>query len=173
MKRNILVSLMIIGAVAALVSGATFSAFSDSATVSSGTLTTGTVEVTLGSESFTWDPTTCESAPLNSNFSCSDDITVTYLGTLAATVNITGTVTESTAGCFAVDWSPGGDWTAVTGDIGAVAGADLLITTPASQTGAITVTVTLDPSVDQSSLTCQGATISLTLTVAAEEELPT
>jgi predicted ribosomally synthesized peptide with SipW-like signal peptide len=163
MKRNILVSLMIIGAVAALISGATFSAFTDDQTVT-GTLTTGTVDVSLGeSETLNWTPTACDS-PIGSQTVCTSTINVTYTG-LSALLDFN--LSFDSGSCFdvAMTWSHGPEVRN--------GASPQVITGPAilAQDGTLTVTVQV-ANLEQSSLdACQDTTINLTLVVTASEDV--
>jgi len=166
MKRNILVSLMIIGAVAALISGATFSAFNDTETVD-GTVSAGTVTVDLsptGEGGLTWTP--CAEDNLGSEEECTSTVAVDYTGSLAANLDFALTITD-TGSCFQVSmaWAGGS-----------------AVTTPAPMVlGPVTavdddlvITVLIDPSLlsDQEALNaCQGADLILSLLVTATEDV--
>ena len=169
MKRNILVSLMIIGAVTALISGATFSAFNDTAEVTS-TLTTGTVDVSLADGSdvdagtFTWNPCTEGAVNLGSLSECLSTVAIYYDGTLSA--ELLFELTTDNAGCFVVsmDWNDGGPVSApVNLSLGPVTAED----------GVLLVSVELNGALDQDALNlCQDTDLDLTLLVTATEVLP-
>jgi predicted ribosomally synthesized peptide with SipW-like signal peptide len=162
MKRNILVSLMIIGAVAALVSGATFATFTDSATVTD-TITTGTVNISLDAESdsdtgtFSWDP--CTQSPLNvgSLEPCESTVEIFYNGTLNAELTFAIVPTGAT-GCFGISMG----WDGAT----PVEGLSLGPVPADSASLVVSVMVTDDGEA------CQGVDLGLELTVTATEVLP-
>lgn len=131
MKRSVLVSLMLIGAVIAVVAGAsTFSAFMDSATGTSDMVTAGTVDVVVNSETddvfdWTWSTGThCnpgKMAPPSGAFTgdvCTQQLTINNAGTLAFTYTVAAKVEDdedpaNLASCFKVylarpDGSTGG-----------------------------------------------------------------
>jgi predicted ribosomally synthesized peptide with SipW-like signal peptide len=158
MKRSILLSLLVIGAVAAMVSGASFSVFSDTESAS-GTVTAGTVQVDLtptGTGSLVWSGAGCPS-PLGSGDTCTANVAVNYAGNLAATFAMTLGAVESEPGCYTVSgtWDPdppGGSTT------------PLPIASTAAADGTVAITVTLSgPN------SCQGDTVDVTLTVTATE----
>ena len=174
MKRSILVSLMIIGAVAALISGATFSAFTDTETIE-GTITAGNVDVDLdGATSLAFTPAPCPS-PIGSETVCTTIITVNYTGSLAATLDMSLAFTPSDASCFAVSlaWDGSGiDPAPATGGTGTLSLLDQL-----AENGTVTVTVQIDSAnlllTSQAALdACQDATTNImTLTVVATETI--
>ena len=159
MKRSILLSLLIIGAVAAMVGGASFSAFTDQESAS-GTVTAGTVQVGLtptGSGSLTWTGTGCP-GPIGTGDTCTSTVDVDYTGNLAATMDLVLTDNDA-AGCFNVS----GTWTA---DDGTPTGAALDQTGVTAEDGTVSVSVQLAPSAPNS---CQGASVDVTLTVTTTE----
>jgi predicted ribosomally synthesized peptide with SipW-like signal peptide len=163
LKRNILFSLMIIGAIAALISGATFSAFTDSAEVT-GSITAGNVQVdTNDTTTLAWNPTAdCPASTpttfLGSGDSCTSTVPVDYTGNLPASMSFLLTW-ESSGDCFEVSASFGS--TPFTGE-----GSQLSLEVAAAADGQVTVTVGLPGDAPNS---CQSATISLTLTVTTTE----
>ena len=162
MKRSILLSLMIIGAVAAMISGATFSAFTDSDDAT-GTLTTGNVNVTLGnSESFSFSPS-CTN-PIGSDDICTSTVAVTYGGTNSLPASLALDLAfNNPESCFVVglSWSGGGS------DSGA---SPQQVPVASAASGTATVTVQVNNSLNQTALNgCQDETITLTLTVTATE----
>ena len=171
MRRNILFSLMMIGAVAALVSGATFSFFTDSANVT-GSITAGNVQVGVGSATLSW--TGCPSATpttsgvLGSTNTCTSTVSVDYTGNLAATMVLDVAFTQSPSTsptCFQVglSWSGGGTPANGTSSPQAVSGL-----TAADGTATVTVAVRSDLTQEQLNA-CQGVAINLTLTVTTTE----
>jgi predicted ribosomally synthesized peptide with SipW-like signal peptide len=165
MKRSILISLMIIGAVAAMISGATFSAFTDSDDVT-GTLTTGNVTVSVGnSDSFNFSPSCTD--PIGSYDVCTSTVAVTYGGTNSLPASLAlDLVFDNPESCFVVglSWSGGGS------DSGA-SPQQVLVASAAS--GTATVTVQVNNSLDQLTLNgCQDEIINLTLTATATELPP-
>ena len=164
MKRNILFSLMMIGAVAALISGATFSAFTDSATVT-GSITAGNVQVGIGQETLSWSGTDCPgsaSAIIGSGDDCTSSATVDYTGNLPATMDLVLVSTPSVTGCFTVTatWSVGSQ-----SFVAGVANTIQLLNVTAED-GTVSVTVSLPTNAPNN---CQSATLGLNLTVSTEE----
>ena len=170
MKRSILVSLMIIGAVAALVSGATFSVFTDTETAT-GTITAGNVDVNLdGAATLVFDPTVDCGAVIGSTTVCTEIITVNYIGTLLASLGMTLDWTPTAAPeCFAVDL----DWLGASTDSDSDSGKGgaLAVADTTAESGTVTVTVQIDPLLTGVDLDdCQNATTgTMTLTVVATE----
>jgi predicted ribosomally synthesized peptide with SipW-like signal peptide len=159
-----LFSLMMIGAVAALISGATFSAFTDSATVT-GSITAGNVQVGFQETgNLNWNPSaTClEPTPgvniLGSGDSCTSTVNVDYTGNLAASMVLTLTWTE-TSPCFQVTASFGATPLAS-------GGGGLTLNVANAADGQVSVTVALPSNAADS---CQNAQISLSLTVTTTE----
>lgn len=184
MKRNILFSLMMIGAVASLIAGASFSAFTDSDTLT-GTITAGNVQVSIGGPgTLSWSPQTegtCNATgqtstptPIGSDDVCVSTVNVDYSGNLDAhmIVGLVFTPTVGPAGCFVVDlaWNP----TVGTGDDSTDGASPLELVVPVAGDGVLTVTVRIDPDLPDggegaNTSTCQNASINLTLTVTATE----
>ena len=171
MKRNILVSLMIIGAVTALISGATFSAFNDTAEVTS-TLTTGTVNVSLADGSdvdagtFTWNPCTEGAVNLGSLSECLSTVAIYYDGTLSA--ELLFELSTDNTGCFVLymNWNDGPGEVSTSAD-------ELSFGPVDAEDGALLVSVELNGALDQDALNlCQGTDLNLTLLVTATEVLP-
>lgn len=171
MRRNILFSLMMIGAVAALVSGATFSAFTGTANVT-GSITAGKVTVGLGSETLSWTncltPTPTTSGLLGSANTCTSQVQVNYTGNLAATMVLKVEWTQSAttpANCFQVgaSWSAGGS-------AGPSTTSPVQVTGLTAANGTATVTVAIASGLSQANLdACQNVGINLTLTVTTTE----
>lgn len=171
MKRNILFSLMMIGAVAALISGATFSAFTDSAQVT-GTITAGNVDVSFGETTvFNWTPDlSCPESPagsalVRSGTTCTSTVNVIYSGTITAKMTLTLGWTGTNSSCFNV--------TAQYGATAFINGPDPAplehVVNPVTPgTYPVTVTVGLPAGAAN---TCQNATINLTLTVTTTDAL--
>jgi predicted ribosomally synthesized peptide with SipW-like signal peptide len=170
---------MIIGAVVALISGATFSTFTDSAFIS-GSINAGTVYVNAlsGQEdtTFTWSGTSCP-GPLNSGASCTSTVNVSYDGTLAATMDIDLSYVEfieppesegqPPSTCFTIS----AVWSATDGDPAEEALTEgqesLSLTGLTAESGTLSVQVTL---IDNDG--CQGASVSLFLDITTTEDLP-
>jgi predicted ribosomally synthesized peptide with SipW-like signal peptide len=156
---------MIIGAIAALISGATFSAFTDSATVT-GSITAGNVQVdTNDTTTLVWNlsetcPASTPTTVIGSGDSCTSTVPVDYTGNLPASMSLLLTWEESTQGCFTVDASFG------TTEFVSGEGSQLSLEVAAAADGVVTVTVGLPEDAPNS---CQSATISLTLTVTTTE----
>jgi predicted ribosomally synthesized peptide with SipW-like signal peptide len=153
-----LLSLLVIGAVAAMVGGASYSAFTDSESAS-GTVTAGSVAVDLsptGSGSLVWSGAGCPS-PLGQGDSCTADVAVDYTGNLAATFDMSLVATESEPGCYTVGgvWDPNPPGAPTTA---------LPTSTAVAEDGTVAITVTLT-----GGNSCQGETASVTLTVTATE----
>jgi predicted ribosomally synthesized peptide with SipW-like signal peptide len=170
-KRNILFSLMMIGAVAALISGATFSAFTDTANIT-GSITAGNVQVGFGQTgNLSWNPSATCSQPagtpvLGSTGSCTSTVTVNYTGNLPADMDLSLAFTQSAvtpSPCFLVElsWSGGGE------DSGTTSPVELTDLTAANGTATVTVSLAELSQVNQDA--CQSIGISLTLTVTTTE----
>jgi predicted ribosomally synthesized peptide with SipW-like signal peptide len=113
MRRSIIVSLLVVGAVAAMVSGASFSVFSDTESAS-GTVTAGTVALDDGGvETFLIDfPSPSCPGPMGVGDICNNGVpgvsggyVLTYTGTLDAHVALSLSTVESShpgAACFTV-----------------------------------------------------------------------
>ena len=178
MKRNILFSLMMIGAVASLIAGASFSAFTDSDSLQ-GTITAGNVQVSIGGPGeLSWDSTEACPGPIGSEDICTSTVDVNYSGNLDAylTANLAFTPVDdgTPAGCFLVGltWDPS---VGTIGDSTDGTSSPLELLVPQAQDGVLTITVQIDPDLPDSSEggpsneSCQDAAIDLDLTVTATE----
>jgi predicted ribosomally synthesized peptide with SipW-like signal peptide len=117
--RRILLSMMVIGAVAAMVSGASFSAFTDEESAS-GQVQAGTVQIDDGGVGTLVLSTGAGGCPDNmgSGDTCSivnspglPGYAINWTGSLDAHIAISLDVVESVAGCFMVTGTAGSDAT--------------------------------------------------------------
>ena len=159
---------MIIGAVSAMISGATFSAFTDEETAT-GSLSTGNVFVSLGgSDNLSFTPCT---DPIGSDEVCTATVNVTYGGANSLPALLDFDLEWGATSCFAVELEWDGSGAAVS-DSGTA--SPLGIADQTAESGVVTITVevrNVGTGFDQAALNaCQDATTgTMTLTVTATE----
>lgn len=161
MKRSIIMSMLVIGALATLIGAGTWATFTDSGTAT-GDVTAGTVNVVLNSDTsddveLAFEPGTDPECPANMAFgeTCTAALTVANAGSLSVTYAVT--VVDSAADCFTsvLDIEAALEAGDEEGDADHDAGD--------SHSG--TVTTTLDSDAEA----CQGATNTVTVTVDATQ----
>ncbi len=165
MKRSIIMSMLVIGALATLIGAGTWATFTDSGTAT-GDVTAGTVDVVLNDDGsddveLTFTPGSDPECPDNMayNETCTAGLTVANNGSLSVTYDVT--VTDSQGACFTsvLDIEAALE----TGDGGEGEGGDSDHNAGDSHDG--TVTTTLDSDDDS----CQGVTNTVTVTVLASQ----
>ena len=174
MKRSILMSLFVIGAMASLVAVGTWAQFTDSGT-GSGTVTAGTVDIVLDGDvddniDLTFNSDAGCPSPMAPGDTCTDTVGITNDASTLA-IDYTATA-EVTAGKECDDDNVGDDFTVSVGhfvDTTVNPGTNDTNHFPAGLADSETfhVHVTLDAAVDDD---CQGDSATVTLTVSATQD---
>jgi predicted ribosomally synthesized peptide with SipW-like signal peptide len=159
MKRSILLSMVVIGAIAAMVTAGAFSAFSDTAT-GTGTITAATIDVIVDGDADDDVVLTFSPQNLLPGESSSDSFSVLNNGNRDVHLVATPVVSGGTGGC------PNGNLTPVVFSITDTPtddhGGNIHIADGSTETG--TVTATLVAGAPEA---CQGVTFTITVTFVA------